>query len=56
LASDMVQESSPGTSLNSIGMTLEFIKDSMVHLEDEVSDMVEMLESLFPNTFKKEMI
>ncbi len=43
------------TSSNYINMMLVSIKDSMEHLEDEVSDMVEMLESLFPNT-SKEMI
>ncbi len=37
------------TSLNFIKQTLLSIKDSMEHLQDEVSAMAEMLESLSVN-------
>ncbi len=45
MASDMVEES----SLVSIKLTLQSIKDSMEHLLDVVSDMAEMQESFYHN-------
>ncbi len=42
----------PNISLDSINMMLVSIKASMEHLEDEVSDMAEMLESSLVNTSK----
>jgi len=48
-----VSEPLPNISKSYIESMLISIKDSMVHLEDEVSDMAEMLESLSHNTFKE---
>jgi len=49
-----VSESPEDTLNHSISSMLKSIVDSMAKLEDEVSDMVEMLESLFPNISIKE--
>ncbi len=47
-----VSESQPDISSNSISMMLKSIVDSMARLEEEVSVMAEMLESLSVNTSK----